>query len=364
VLFNRSSERFPIHRIREDPYNPVRIRDLSRLTFPLFNQILLRIGRLAQRPTPSEKPTRGFHFRAVRPLRRLLNFAESLQDARLCILLLLLSAAFSTASAAGSLQLTWNASTESNLAGYVLYYGASSGQYTQSITVGNTLTATVQNLTAGRTYYFAVAAYETTGMASAPSNEVVYTVPTGSSAVAASATFVGSDTSTHGNWKGVYGADGFSLAGDATSYPAYATVTNIGSLTYTWTAFTSDVRALQKASSTGRLAACWYAPTLASGASYTIDVNLTDGNSHQIGFYVLDWDGYGPRAETVQLTDATSGTVLDSEPVSSFQEGGYLIWTVRGHVKINVTNNVPGTNAVASGLLFDPAGTTQPIPAG
>jgi len=184
-----------------------------------------------------------------------------------------------------------------------------------------------------------------------------------SGAVASSATFVESDIATHGSWKGVYGADGFSLAGDATSYPSYATVTNIGSLEYAWAASTSDVYALQKAaSSTDRLAACWYTPTLTVGANYTIDVNLTDGNSHQIGFYVLDWDGYGPRGETVQLTDATSGAVLDTEAVSSFQAGRYLIWTVRGHVKINVTNNVAGTNAVASGLFFDPAGTTTVVP--
>jgi hypothetical protein len=260
--------------------------------------------------------------------------------------------------------LAWDANSESNLAGYIVYYGTSSGIYTQSINVGNTVSATVEGLTVGETYYFTVVAYDTAGLQSAPSNQAVYTAVAGSGGGAssspsvggASATFVGFDTSTRGNWKGVYGTDGYSLAGDGTSYPSYATVTNTSSLTYTWAASTSDIRGLQKAaSSTDRIAACWYTLTYLEGSSYTIDVNLTDGNSHQVGLYVVDWDGYGPRAETVQLTDATSGAVLETEALSSFQSGGYLVWTVQGHVKINVINNAPGTNAVASGLFFDPA---------
>ena len=38
------------------------------------------------------------------------------------------------------------------------------------------------------------------------------------------ATFVGQDNTTQGNWKGVYGADGHNVIGDAQNYPAYAQV--------------------------------------------------------------------------------------------------------------------------------------------
>jgi hypothetical protein len=34
-----------------------------------------------------------------------------------------------------------------------------------------------------------------------------------------SATFVTTDTATQGNWKGVYGSDGYSVINDAASYP-------------------------------------------------------------------------------------------------------------------------------------------------
>ena len=41
-------------------------------------------------------------------------------------------------------------------------------------------------------------------------------------AVPAQASFVNADTSTQGNWRGVYGADGYSVAGDTQSLPSYA----------------------------------------------------------------------------------------------------------------------------------------------
>src|ERR1019366_2458453 len=66
-------------------------------------------------------------------------------------------------------------------------------------------------------------------------------VPTGT------ATFVGTDISTAGTWKGVYGADGFNVIGNSASVPAYVTVTPSGSSSYVWANSTSDTRALQKA---------------------------------------------------------------------------------------------------------------------
>ena len=78
--------------------------------------------------------------------------------------------------------LTWNANTESNLAGYIVQYGTQSGNPSTSINVGNVTSRTVTGLTAGTTYYFRVVAYNTTGQQSAPSTQVSYTVPGGSTA--------------------------------------------------------------------------------------------------------------------------------------------------------------------------------------
>jgi hypothetical protein len=70
---------------------------------------------------------------------------------------------------ASTMALAWNANPESNLAGYILVYGTSSGNYSTSIDVGNNISYSVGALTAGTRYYFAVRAYTTTAAAkSAP----------------------------------------------------------------------------------------------------------------------------------------------------------------------------------------------------
>src|SRR5262249_29986812 len=105
---------------------------------------------------------------------------------------------------------------------------------------------------------------------------------------------------------------------------------------------------------------CWY-----SGASFTIDVNLTDGKTHPIALYALDWDSYGPRSERIDVLDAGTGTLVDSRTVSSFVGGQYDVWNVSGHVRFQVTNLVGGRNAVVSGLFFGLSTTpTAGAPAG
>ena len=77
-----------------------------------------------------------------------------------------------SSSSATTATLSWAPSTSTNLAGYKVYIGTASGVYSSSLTVGNTTTYTVSNLGVGHTYYFAVAAYNTSGSESTFSNEV------------------------------------------------------------------------------------------------------------------------------------------------------------------------------------------------
>ena len=72
--------------------------------------------------------------------------------------------------------LTWTASTSSTVTGYRIYYGTTSGTYTNHIDVGNITQYAIQTLPAG-TYYFAVTAYDASGGESADSNEVSKAVP-------------------------------------------------------------------------------------------------------------------------------------------------------------------------------------------
>jgi fibronectin type III domain protein len=68
--------------------------------------------------------------------------------------------------------LTWNPDTSTNLAGYTVYQGTASGMYSSSTNIGIVTSYTVPNLGVGTTYYFAVKAYNGTGIESGFSNEV------------------------------------------------------------------------------------------------------------------------------------------------------------------------------------------------
>src|SRR5262249_5932519 len=87
-------------------------------------------------------------------------------------------------------------------------------------------------------------------------------------------------------------------------------------------------------------------------------VNFTDGQTHQLAVYCLDWD-LGGRTETIDVLDAVSNAVLDSRSVSAFTNGQYLIWNLSGHVKLKVTPTM-GTNAVIGGLFFGATGSSTP----
>jgi hypothetical protein len=171
----------------------------------------------------------------------------------------------------------------------------------------------------------------------------------------ATAALIGQDAVTQGNWIGTYGSQGYNIIGNAASYPAYATVTPAGQSTYTWAASTTDPRALETAGGTGRVAACWYSTT-----SFTVDVDLTDGAVHDLALYAVDWDGNNQRSEQIQLISAVTGLVLDTETISSFSGGVYLDWKVTGDVVVQVTC-LAGVNAVLSGLFIDPPPATAAL---
>jgi hypothetical protein len=70
--------------------------------------------------------------------------------------------------------LEWDPNTEPDLQGYKVYWGFSSGVYLFSKDVGNQTTCTVTGLIVGKTYYFAVTAYNAVAE-SGYSNEIEYT---------------------------------------------------------------------------------------------------------------------------------------------------------------------------------------------
>jgi len=80
-----------------------------------------------------------------------------------------------------SASLSWSPTTAnidgtpigSDLAGYKVYYGTSSGNYLDYVTLGSDTTNVVINQLPSGTYYFTVTAFDTAGNESAFSNEAV-----------------------------------------------------------------------------------------------------------------------------------------------------------------------------------------------
>ena len=114
-----------------------------------------------------------------------------------------------------------------------------------------------------------------------------------------------------------------------------------------WPPSTTDRRALVDSLGTDRIADAWY-----SGTSLAVDVDLTDGQTHDLELYFLDWDSTS-RSEQVTITNALTGTVLDRRTVSEFHSGVYMTWAVSGNVIITISK-LSGANAVLSGVFLDP----------
>ncbi len=171
-----------------------------------------------------------------------------------------------------------------------------------------------------------------------------------------SASLLLKDTGTQGNWIGYYGGQGYALASGISALPSYATVSVKGASQTTWADNTTAVGGMSEPDGVGASAQAW------SGSSFTINVNLGDGKTHDLAIYAVDGNAQG-RSERVQVLNAVTGSVLDTETISSFTTGEFLQWAVTGNVVIKVTS-LSGPDAVISGVFLDtppavPSGVTQ-----
>ena len=144
------------------------------------------------------------------------------------------------------------------------------------------------------------------------------------------------------------GRDGYDVIGNQLSLPSYARVTTTNTSTLIWKSSTTDLRGLEKATpgAFDRIAGCWYSPT----GQFSININLTDGQTHIVSIYAVDWDNQG-RSERVDVIDPSTGKVLDSRTISSFYSGTYLTWKLKGNVQLRFTV-LKGPDPVVSGLFF------------
>ena len=191
---------------------------------------------------------------------------------------------------------------------------------------------------------------------------------------AGAVTFVQEDALTQGAWTGVYGADGYKIVTGLINYagldpytdyvvhfdpyfelantPAYAVVAGppdgawLSAKWRTWAFPTDDPRALQYPTLDTGIAAYWFATP---SNSFSCGIGFTDGQTHRVAMYCLAW-GNSSWSQRVDVMDAVDGRLLDSQVVSNFGNGKWLVWDVSGQVTIRVTC-LSGFAAV-SGFFF------------
>jgi hypothetical protein len=163
-----------------------------------------------------------------------------------------------------------------------------------------------------------------------------------------SARFVKLDTTTKGNWKSAgYGPDGWKIFSEGSCVPAYAQMTIHGEIC-TWSAASRDTRIPVSLNGSDRIAGCWWGTT----DSMRVDLNLTDNRTHVVALYSFDWDSH--RGIKVDVQDAASGKILDTQKVLDLNSGKWLVWELKGHVKIVFTATTEAQAAILNGIFFGP----------
>ena len=261
----------------------------------------------------------------------------------------------------GVIHLTWTG-PRGQLTKYRVYRSTTSGG--ETLLADNVMAPDYNDPTGSpvTTYYYEVSAVNAVGE-SAKSNEA--------SAVnmSAFAGFVRADGTTHGAWKGVYGALGNYVVGDANNLPSLAAISQDGIL-QTIVALPGNAtppgELQQPGTGTGYELYQWFNylfPSFAYSPVH-IDLNLTDGLVHQIAFYCADWGPNGTgynMAQSIQISDAVTGAALDTRPMvaGSYIGGEYMDWYIAGHCKLTTTPT-NGWTATVSGIFIDPVVDSPP----
>jgi hypothetical protein len=161
----------------------------------------------------------------------------------LCVMAILYMASAHTYAGQASLQ--WDY-TASGAAGFVLYCGTSSGNYTTRIDVGNTTSYTISNLTNGATYFCAVTAYDSAKHESLYSSQIQFTVPnsTPTAPLAPNGVTVSNGTSASSvtvNWTASSGATSYSVLRSTTLGSNGSSVAVTSSVSFIDTSITPGV---------------------------------------------------------------------------------------------------------------------------
>ncbi|HEX7863230.1 MAG TPA: chitobiase/beta-hexosaminidase C-terminal domain-containing protein [Verrucomicrobiae bacterium] len=242
---------------------------------------------------------------------------------------------------ANGVALSWR-DNSTDETGFRIYRRSNGGSFVLAGTApANATTFLDTTAPSATTNIFAVAAFNDVG--ESDWSPEVTVAPAGSSA----ATFLRTDTTTRGNWKGVYGAQGYNIIQNSQNYPSFVSLATFGNSAWTWNNNTTDPAALLRANENTRLAACWY-----SGSQFEVQLGFSDNVPHRVALYFLDWDKAG-RRQTLDILHGDTGALLATRTIESFQNGTYVVYDLQGRVTLRLRPQT--VNAVLSGIFFDAA---------
>jgi hypothetical protein len=212
------------------------------------------------------------------------------------------------------INLVWDANNETDLVGYLVYYGTTSGNYTHRIDVGNISQHTFIDLQDGVTYYIAVTAYDVNGNESDYSVELSHPVGVLNSPsipAAPNSSYIDNGdpgTSFTGVWRLSTGPDYY---GNQSVY------------------------------------------SRAAGATYTYQTAAN--GDHEVSVW---WTQLPSRDTSVPVRIYDGNTLLDTVWINQQQDGGqwnYLgTYNFGGTARVVITSETTGFSTCADAVLFGP----------
>ena len=257
-----------------------------------------------------------------------------------------------TSAFAATVNLAWNASSGSNVAGYKMYYGTSSRTYSYNVKVGNYTSCSLSGLQEGKKYYFAATAYNSSNVESSYSTEISYTVPT-SATSGTSSTGTTSGTSSTGTTSGTSSTgttSGTSSSSGTTGSTTSIIIDNGGS----GTSSSGSWPVSGGSNSYGTKSV--YSKSV--GATYTFQAARS--GSQDVNLWWTYWDS---RYTNVPVKIYNGSTLLKTVYVNQKQNGGK--WNSLGtysfstQAKVVIESRSSSNTTCADAVRFAPAGSSS-----
>ena len=247
-----------------------------------------------------------------------------------------------TSAFAATVNLAWNASSGSNVAGYKMYYGTSSRKYSYNVNVGNYTSCSLSGLQEGKKYYFAATAYNTSNAESSYSSEISYTVPTSSTSGTSSTSSTSGTSST--------GSTSTSTSSGTSGSSSTLIIDNGGSgsrSSGTW-----EVSGGSNSYGTQSVF------SKSVGATYTFEAARS--GSQVVNLWWTYWDS---RHTNVPVKIYNGSTLLKTVYVNQLQNGGKWIslgtYSFSTQAKVVIESRSSSKSTCADAVKFAPAGSSS-----